>query len=311
MDDGEAVLVTGATGLVGYHLVKALKNKRVIALVRDQDPQSLLLQSDLDIAIVNGSLEDESVIERTLCEYEIGQVYHLGAQTIVGCGERMPVATFESNIRGTYLLLEACRRQRDLVKHIVIASSDKAYGTSLELPYREEMPLHGKHPYDVSKSCCDLIAQSYAHTYDMPIAISRCGNIFGEGDQNYSRLIPGTIRSLLRDEVPIIRSDGTFLRDYIYVEDVVSGYLLLAEKRARGAYNFGPGAPKSVLEVVNLLIELMSATCQPIILDEVQNEIRDQYLDSRKARRLGWEPQYTFEQALEKTIAWYGSRVAV
>jgi len=302
------ILITGATGLLGSHLVERLQNRRVVVLVRDVDMQSEYFRSKYGnhIIEVRGDLSDSGLIERVIVQYEVSQVFHLGAQTLVGCGLRLPLETFESNIRGTYLLLEACRMHMDLVKHVVIASSDKAYGTSLKLPYIEEMPLHGSSPYDVSKSCCDLLAQSYLRTYKLPVAIARCGNLFGGGDLNFSRLIPGTIQSLLDGKVPEIRSDGTYLRDYLYVKDAVSGYLMLAEKRLGGAFNFGPGQPRSVLAVVNSISEIMGSLVEPIILDEVRGEIRDQYLDSTKARRvLGWEPEYTFKEALLETVEWY------
>lgn len=315
------VLITGATGFVGFWLAQRLvsENAKVVALVRDHNPQSLLYQSGLSehIAIVSGALESCETLERALCEYEIDTVFHLGAQTIVGTAYKAPFLTFEANIRGTYNLLEACRRQREGVERIVIVSSDKAYGTSPILPYTEEMPLKACFPYDVSKACSDLIAQSYFMTYDLPLTIARCGNIFGGGDLNWSRLIPGTIRSLLKNEPPLIRSDGTFIRDYIYVHDVVEAYLALARNAAHEgiqgeAFNFAPSKPYSVLEIIGILQDLMGcAYLQPRILNHVQGEIHDQFLTSQKAReRLNWSPHYTLEEGLAETVEWYRNHLS-
>lgn len=310
------VFITGATGLVGFWLTQKLVElgAHVVALIRDQDPQSELYRSGLinAINVVNGSLESYDTLERALCEYEIDTVFHLAAQTIVGTAKRAPLITFEANIRGTYHLLEACRRQQPLVKRIVVASSDKAYGTSALLPYTENMPLMGTFPYDVSKSCCDLIAQSYFHTYGLPLTIARCGNIFGGGDLNWSRIVPGTIRSLLYNESPLIRSDGTFIRDYIYVKDVVEAYLLLAEKAAESGvqgegFNFAPSRPHTVLEIVRTLQKMMGCPdVQLHILNQAQGEIKDQFLTSKKAHeRLGWSPHFSLEEGLQETIEWY------
>lgn len=316
------VFVTGATGLVGSWLTKTLveKKARVVALVRDQDPQSELFRSKLvqKVTVVNGSLEEMDSIERAINENEIETVFHLGAQTIVGTALRNPLSTFEANIRGTYQLLEICRRHQSLVKRIVVASSDKAYGTSPILPYTEEMPLIGKHPYDVSKSCTDLLAMSYYHTYDLPIVIARCGNIYGGGDLNWSRIVPGTIRSFLGGISPEIRSDGTFSRDYIYVQDVVDAYLLLAQTVKRedvrgGAFNFGPGRPYTVLEIVQAIQILMNRTeLKPTILGTAKAEIQHQSLSSKKATSvLGWKPQHSLEQGLVETIKWYENYLAM
>lgn len=311
-----AVFVTGATGLVGSWLCKALINAgaHITVLIRDYDPQSELLRSS-DInqtTVINGSLEDLNCLERALTENQIDTVFHLGAQTIVGTALRQPLDTFESNVRGTYNLLEACRRQQPFVQRIIIASSDKAYGTSKQLPYTEEMPLRGEGPYDCSKSCTDLITSSYANTYDMPIAIARCGNIYGGGDLNWSRIIPGTIRSLYNRNKPIIRSNGTFTRDYIYVKDVVSAYITLAESlddvvNHGEAFNFGPNKPYTVIEIVNTLRKLMDCSdLVPDILDQAISEIPDQTLCSQKAReRLSWAPNYELEAGLDETINWY------
>lgn len=310
------VFVTGATGIVGSWLVKELleKGANVVALIRDADPQSELYRSgDINkISVVNGSLEDFYALKRVLNELEIETVFHLGAQTIVGAAYRDPFHTFEVNIRGTYNLLEACRLQSDLVKRVVVASSDKAYGDSEILPYTEDMPPLGRHPYDVSKSCTDLIAQTYYHTYKLPIIIARCGNIYGGGDLNWSRIIPGTIQNLFAGNRPIIRSDGTFIRDYIYVKDAVNAYMLMAEALDRSevqgeAFNFSPAQPRTVIEIVNTIRQLMNKEkIEPLILNQAKAEIRDQYLSSEKAEKvLGWFPLYSLEKGLSETIVWY------
>lgn len=308
--------MTGATGLVGSWLTKTLLNRgaNVVAFIRDHNPQSEFFQSGdhLKAELVQGELENYSSLERAVNEHEIDTVFHLGAQTIVGTALRSPLSTFESNIRGTYNLLEACHRHKSLVKRVVVASSDKAYGTSLVLPYTEGMPLAGRHPYDVSKSCTDLIAFSYFETYRLPVVIARCGNIFGGGDLNWSRLIPGTIRSYLSNQAPVIRSDGKFTRDYIYVEDVVESYLLLAEQAQREevqgqAFNFAPNAPTSVLSILQSLQKVMKCDhLAPKIMNSASSEIRDQSLDYSKAKKiLGWAPKFSLEEGLSKTVAWY------
>lgn len=310
------VFLTGATGLVGSWLVKALLSRGawVAAMVLDSDPQSELYRSgDFQrIAIVNGALEDLAALERAITRHETDTVIHLGAQTIVGAAHRNPLQTFEANIRGTYHLLEACRRHSSVVRSVVVASSDKAYGAQTQLPYTEETPLAGVFPYEVSKSCVDLIAQSYHRTYGLPVAIVRCGNIYGGGDLNWSRLVPGTIKSLLRGSRPFIRSDGTYLRDYIYVQDVVNAYLRTAEALDAGqvagqAFNFSPESPVSVLEMVNRIRLLMGREdLEPEILNTATGEIRNQYLSSVKAlERLGWRCHYSLDEGLSETIAWY------
>lgn len=308
--------MTGATGLVGCWLTRALIEHKahVVALIRDPNPQSDFYRrrDDQHVDIVQGALEDFDSVERAVNENEIDTVFHLGAQAIVGTAWRNPLSTFESNIRGTYNLLEACRRHSGLVKRVVIASSDKAYGSSDLLPYTEEMPLAGQHPYDVSKSCADLIASTYYHTYRLPVVVARCGNIFGGGDLNWNRLIPGTIRSYLSNTAPVIRSDGNYTRDYIYVEDVVQAYLALAEKalhpEVQGqSFNFASNAPYTVIEVVKTLQNLMNCPhLNPKILNLATHEIRDQSLSYEKARKiLHWNPRFSLAQGLEKTIAWY------
>ncbi len=310
------VFVTGATGLVGSWLTRALveAGAYVVVLVRDWDPQSELIRSGTvgRVNVVSGALEDYGVLDRAINEHELDTVFHLGAQTIVGTALRSPLATFEANIRGTYNLLDVCRVHRTLVKSVVVASSDKAYGDSEMLPYTEDMPLQGRHPYDVSKSCADLIALAYAHTYDLNVVVARCGNIYGGGDLNWSRIIPGTIRSLLARQRPILRSDGTFIRDYVYVRDVVAAYLALAQQASldgvRGeAFNFSPEHPLSVLDVTQTIQRLMGRQdLEPVILNQARSEIKDQYLDASKARaRLGWAPHWSLEQGLAETIGWY------
>jgi CDP-glucose 4,6-dehydratase len=307
--------VTGGTGLVGGWLVRRLLDAGadVVCLVRDWVPQSDLIQNRLveRVKIVRGDVTDQALLERVLGEYEIHTVIHLAAQTIVGIANRNPISTFESNISGTWALLEACRRS-PLVKQIVVASSDKAYGDHKHLPYDEATPLKGQHPYDVSKSCSDLIAQSYATTYGLPVVVTRCGNFYGGGDLNWNRIVPGTIRSVLRDQRPIIRSDGNYIRDYFYVEDGAAAYILLAEKLAdnpalRGqAFNFSNEIQVSVSEIVQQIIKLTGSELQPEILNQTTNEIRHQYLSSAKARQmLDWSPLFNLEDGLQKTINWY------
>ncbi len=308
-------LVTGGTGLVGGWLVKSLieKGATVVCVVRDWVPHSILLSSDLqkNIIIVHGDITDQFFLERVLAEYEIATVFHLAAQTVVGIANRSPISTFESNIKGTWALLEACRRSA-LTKQIIIASSDKAYGDQEHLPYDESHALQGRHPYDVSKSCADLIAQSYAKTFHLPVVISRCGNFYGGGDLNWNRIVPGTIRSLLRGQAPIIRSDGTYVRDYLYVEDGAAAYVTLAEKLAsneelRGhAFNFSYEEPLSVTALVGQILKCMASDVVPVVQNQASNEIHDQYLSAEKARRmLGWTPSFSLEKGLRKTVEWY------
>ena len=309
------VLVTGCTGLLGSWLVGTLLSAGalVVGLIRDEVPQSQLERSGSlrQIRVVHGDVTDCATVERALNEYEIETVFHLAAQTIVGIANRSPLSTFESNIRGTWVTLEAARRA-PTVRRIVVASSDKAYGTQSVLPYTEDMPLQGQHPYDVSKSAADLLAHAYAVTYGLPVAITRCANLYGGGDLNWNRLIPGTVRSALQGQPPLIRSDGTFMRDYLYVRDAVRAYMMLAHALDRPeiygeAFNCGTDSPMSVLEMTRLILMLSPhPELEPVVLDEVQNEIKDQYLDSAKIRRsVGWELVYSREAALRETIAWY------
>ena len=310
-----SVFVSGGTGLLGSWLVKQLidAGANVVCLVRDWVPQSELVRSRRveQVNTVRGDIIDRELIERTLGEYEVDVVFHLAAQTIVGIANRNPVSTFSTNIEGTWNLLEACRRSPK-VASIVVASSDKAYGDQESLPYNETMPLQGRHPYDVSKSCADLIAQTYAVSYNLPVAITRCGNFYGGGDLNWNRVVPGTIRSVIRGERPIVRSDGNFVRDYFYIEDGAAAYMLLAERLAfdaalRGqAFNFSNESQVSVIEMVDLILRKMSSSLRPEVLNQASNEIRHQYLSAERARTvLDWRPQFTLESGLERTLAWY------
>jgi CDP-glucose 4,6-dehydratase len=296
-------------------LVKQLLNlgADVVCVVRDSVPQSELVRSGaIDrVKVVRGDVCDRVFLERALGEYEIDTVMHLAAQTIVGIANRNPISTFETNIAGTWQILEACRHS-PTVKQIVMASSDKAYGDCDTLPYIETTPLQGLHPYDVSKSCADLIAQAYGHTYKLPVAITRCGNFYGGGDLNWNRIIPGTIRSILRNEAPVIRSDGSFIRDYIYGEDGAAAYILLAEQLADNpslygqAFNFSNESQVTVLDLVDRIVKLMGSDLSPIVQNRASNEIQHQYLDATKAREvLGWTPKFTLDRGLEKTISWY------
>ncbi|MCY8932337.1 GDP-mannose 4,6-dehydratase [Bacillus atrophaeus] len=308
------VFVTGCTGLLGSYLVKELVDQgaNVTGLIRDAVPKSNLYQGEYvqKINIVQGALEDLSVIERALGEYEIDTVFHLAAQAIVGVANRNPISTFEANILGTWNILETCRKH-PLIKRVIVASSDKAYGDQENLPYDENMPLQGNHPYDVSKSCADLISHTYFHTYGLPVCITRCGNLYGGGDLNFNRIIPQTIQLVLNGEAPEIRSDGTFVRDYFYIEDAVQAYLLLAEKMeennlAGEAFNFSNEIQLTVLELVEKILKAMNSNLKPNVLNQGSNEIKHQYLSAEKARKLlNWTPAYTIDEGLEKTIKWY------
>ena len=314
--EGRRVFVTGATGIVGSRLVRSLleRQARVTALVYEVDRQSELYRSgDIrHVSAVHGELEDHPALVKALDEHEAETVFHLGAQPIVEVAHCLPLQTFEANIRGTYNLLEACRRNSNSVSEVVVASSDKAYGEAEELPYTEETPLNGRHPYEVSKSAADMLAQSYHHTFGLAVTIARCGNVYGPGDLNWSRLVPGTIRSFLRCERPVIRSDGSFVRDYVFVDDIVRSYMGLAEHAeedgVRGeAFNFSAESPFTVMDVVSTLAKLMDCEhLEPDVRSTARGEIRSQYLSSAKARRvLGWQPRFTLEEGLDHTIRWY------
>jgi CDP-glucose 4,6-dehydratase len=309
------VFVTGCTGLLGSWLVKDLveKGANVTGLIRDWVPKSnLILQDSINkINTVRGDINDYFLMERILNEYEIDTVFHLAAQTIVSIANRNPMSTFETNIKGTWGILEACRRN-STVERVIVASSDKAYGEHKILPYTEDAPLKGSHPYDVSKSCADLLAFTYHNTYELPVCVTRCGNFYGGGDLNYNRIVPGTIRSILLGERPIIRSDGTFIRDYIYIRDAVNAYLFLAEKMGEldvhgEAFNFSNEIQLTVLELTNDILRIMDRTdLEPVVLNKAKSEIKHQYLSAAKAKdMLGWNPTYTVEEGLKETIDWY------
>lgn len=307
------IFITGATGFLGSWLTNYLyDSNNIVALVRDWIPKSDLINNKIinKIITVRGNVEDYPLIERTINEYEIDIVFHLAAQTIVGIANNNPLSTFETNIKGTWNILEACRRNK--TKKVIIASSDKAYGEHSELPYNEDFSLKGNHPYDVSKSCADLLCQAYLKTYGLHVCITRCGNFYGGGDLNFNRIIPGTIRDILNNKIPVIRSDGSFIRDYLYIEDAIDAYTLLAEKMDNiygGAFNFSNESQATVLELVNLIIKLMGRKLKPIILNEVTNEIKHQYLSSAKARKiLDWKPKFSLEEGLMKTIEYYEQR---
>ncbi|MBN2122382.1 GDP-mannose 4,6-dehydratase [Candidatus Micrarchaeota archaeon] len=311
---GKNVFVTGASGILGSHVTEALVAEGACPtiLVRDGVPTSRLIETGTSekVNTVRGDIEDYWVIERALNEYEIDTVFHLGAQTIVGAANRSPMGTFRANIEGTWNVMEACRNSK-LAERVVFASSDKAYGDQEKLPYTEDAPLQGRHPYDVSKSCSDLIAQSYFHTYNLPVCVCRCGNLYGPGDLNFNRIIPGTIKSVLEGKAPIIRSDGTYVRDYLYVKDAANAYLTLAEKMGKKevagqAFNFSTANKLSVLEVVEAVLGAMGSELKPKILNEAKGEIKKQYLSSSKAKELlGWEAQYPLEKGLSETIPYY------
>lgn len=307
--------VTGGTGLVGNWLVRRLveSGAEVVCLVRDWVPQSELVRSGLieRVTVVRGDVRDRETLERALGEYEIDTVIHLAAQTIVTIANRNPVSTFETNVAGTWNLLEACRRS-PRVRQVVAASSDKAYGDQEVLPYDEKTPLQGQHPYDVSKSAADLIAHTYAVSYGLPVGVTRCGNFYGGGDLNWNRIVPGTVRSILRGQRPVIRSDGEYIRDYFYVEDGAAAYMLLAEQLAvrpelKGeAFNFSNEIQVTVRQIVQKVLDLMGSSLEPDVRNETVNEIRHQYLSAAKARQsLGWSPLFTLEEGLARTIDWY------
>ena len=314
------VLITGGSGLLGSNLIKRLlelKTHRIVVLVRDYVPKSIFFSEGLcdKVTIVRGKIEDFSLIERALNEYEIDTVFHLAAQPIVTIANKSPLATFEANIRGTWNVLEACRLHKDNIKRILIASSDKAYGSQKELPYNETAPLQGEHPYDVSKSCVDLISQSYYKTYGLSIAITRCGNFYGPGDLNFNRIVPETIKNVLRNKRPLIRSDGNYIRDFIFIPDAVDGYLTIAENLHRDdikgeAFNISTGNRLNILELVKLILKNMNSDLEPEILNEAKGEIKHQYLNGEKIKRiLGWEPKHSIEESLQKTIDWYKNNI--
>jgi CDP-glucose 4,6-dehydratase len=312
---GRRTFITGCTGFLGWNMTEELvaRGAAVVGLVRDDKSRSQFHVRRLSeqIGIVHGRVEDLDLIERALNEYEIDTVIHLAAQAIVGVANRNPLATFETNIKGTWVLLEACRRNGQ-ISRVVVASSDKAYGRHDDLPYQEDFPLRGEHPYDVSKSCADLISLAYHNTYRTPVCVTRCGNLFGPGDMNFSRIVPGTIRSLLTNNRPIIRSDGSPVRDYVYVRDIVSAYLMLAERMDDAsvhgqAFNFGTGEPVPVLDLTLRILRLAGRSdLAPLVQNASRGEIQAQYLSSDRANELlGWRPVATLDQRLGETIDWY------
>jgi CDP-glucose 4,6-dehydratase len=314
------VFVTGATGLLGSWLVPELVNRgaNVVVLLRDAAPRSRLVSEGWleRVTAVHGGLTDVGLMRRALAEYAIDTVFHLGAQTLVGIAKVDPVGTLEANVRGTWLLLESARQAG--VTQVLVASSDKAYGDSDRLPYLEDHPLQGRFPYDVSKSCADLITTMYARTYELPAAIVRCGNLFGGGDLNFSRLIPGVIQATLRGEKFLIRSDGKFVRDFLYVEDAADAYLLLGERLAADrslageAFNFGLEMRPTMLELTHKVLRMMGRPdLEPVVQNIASAEIREQTLDAGKAReRLGWKPRHGLDDGLRRTIDWYRAHLA-
>lgn len=312
---GRPALVTGATGLSGSWLVRRLHESEahVVCLVRDWVPESELVRSGLAerVTLVRGDVSNGPLVDRVLSEYAIDTVFHLAAQAIVSTALADPVATFETNVGGTWTVLDACRRA-PTVRQIVLASSDKAYGDQRDLPYREDSPLQGRHPYDSSKACADLIAQAYAACFGLPVVVTRYANLFGGGDLHWSRIVPGTIRSLLRGEPPVIRSDGRYVRDYLYADDAAAAYMLVAERLserpelAGEAFNFSNEEPLTVLELVERIAVLFGSSLDPVVLNEASHEIRRQYMSAEKAKELlGWQRGFTLEEGLRRTIEWY------
>ena len=312
--NGRNAFVTGADGFVGSWLAKALADNgaNVTVIVRDVKKASNLdvMQIRGKVNIVLGDIIDYKICGRIINEYEIDTCFHLAAQAIVGIANKSPLSTFESNIKGTWNILEACRMSSS-VKRIVVASSDKAYGSQKNLPYTEESPLLGSYPYDASKACADILAQSYFKSYGLPISITRNANTYGGGDMNLSRIIPDMIISLLKDRQPVIRSDGTPERDYMYAKDAVHAYLTLAENIGRKgvageAFNFGSGKPVSVIQLYQKIASLLGKSMKPKILGKATREIDRQYLSIEKAKRaLKWQPKYSLGEGLAETIGWY------
>lgn len=306
------VFLTGATGLVGSHIAKELikYNANVIALLRSKNPSSYFFREGCDkkTTIVYGDLKDFDKISDIITRYEIESIIHLGAQPIVGTALVNPRETFRTNIDGTVNILESARKSTS-IKEIIIASSDKSYGKSSTLPYTEDMPLKGTSPYDVSKSCADLISLSFAETYDLPVVVTRCGNIYGAGDLNFNRIVPGAIKAALTDSVLEIRSDGKMVREYTYIKDIVNGYLMLAEniEKTKGqAFNLGSGERYTVIEVVDKVSKIIGKKIKTKILNTAKNEIPEQYLSSEKIKiLLGWKCNYDFEAGLSETFPWY------
>ena len=318
---GVTALVTGAQGFIGSWLAERLLDEgaRVVVPRRDFVPDSRFRTEGVEqrCTVVQADLEDLASLSRVLNEHDVNAVFHLAAQTIVGTANRSPLSTFEANVRGTYNLLEACRTAGRPVERVVVASSDKAYGSHETLPYREDFPLQPRFPYDVSKACTDMIARSYASTYEMPVAVTRFANIYGGGDLNWSRIVPDTCRALVEGRRPVIRSDGTPERDYLYVEDAVEAYLAVAASLDRAdlhgrPWNAGWGAPLSVLEIVGRLVEVSGRPLEPDVQGSgtPHGEIDRQFLDSTAIREeLGWAPRLALDEGLARTFAWYERRL--
>jgi len=309
------VLVTGADGFIGSWIAKAVLERGANVLTITRDVKKPKISLDLlgirdKMTLVQGDVTDYDLVQRTMNEYSIDTCFHLAAQAIVGIANRSPVSTFDSNIKGTWVILEAIRNSK-LIERVVVASSDKAYGEQKKLPYTEDMPLLGLHPYDASKACTDILSRCFAKTYGLPIAVTRCANVYGGADLHVDRIVPGTICSVLRGEVPVIRSDGTPQRDYIYIKDVVNAYLVLAEnlnrKEVRGeAFNFGTGRPIAVLKLFKKIIKVCGKKIEPKILNEAKNEIQNQYLSVEKAKEtLGWSAKFSLDDGLKETVQWY------
>jgi CDP-glucose 4,6-dehydratase len=314
--NGRPVLITGGQGFIGCWVTEALLDRRaeVVAVIRDEPANSRFAIEGMGARVtrVRADLRDMAELLRIVNEYSIEAVFHLAAQTIVGTAHRSPLSTFETNIRGTYNLLEACRLAGS-VNRVVVASSDKAYGAHEKLPYAESAPLQPTFPYDVSKACTDLIARSYFSTYGLPVAVTRLANVYGGGDFNFSRIIPETARALIEDRRPVLRSDATPQRDFIYAEDAASAYVAIGEALDRDdvagrAFNAGAGSPISVKEVVAKLIAVSGKHIEPDVRGKgaPPGEIDRQFLDSRLIRdTLGWKPQWDLEDGLRATYRWY------
>lgn len=313
--NNRSVFITGGFGLLGSTLAEMLDalGARITLLKRDHVPSSRLFETEAAkrVNIVQGDFEDYDTVYRALNEYEVETVFHVGAQPIAPVANRCPLPTLRTNVMGSCNVFEAARLS-PTVKRVLVASSDKAYGAQPVLPYTEEAPLHGSHPYDVSKSCTDLIAQMYWNTFKLPICITRCGNLYGPGDLNWQRIVPETIKHVLHNEKPVIRSDGKFVRDYFFIRDAANGYIRLAEQMDRPeilghAFNLSTGNGIAVTDLVNKILEVMGRKdLEPVILNQAKAEIHDQTLSSEKAGRLlNWKPVYTLDEGLAETVAWY------
>lgn len=306
------ILITGGAGFIGSWLAKELIDLGARVIVLDlKDSHPILNDLQKKPILIRGDVRSYNLVKTILRERHPDFIFHFAAQTIVGIANRNPLPTLKTNIAGTWHILEAARCYP--AKGIIIASSDKAYGDQPVIPYKENTPLVGMHPYDVSKSSADLIAQMYFKTYQLPLCIIRSANVFGGGDIHFSRVIPETIRAAFYNKSPIIRSDGRFERDYLYIKDEINGCLMLAgalfkKREVLGqAFNFGTNHPYFVEEVVKIILDLMQKNnLKPLILNEAKNEIRNQSLDFSKAKKLlGWQPQYSLKDGLKETIQWY------